>query len=373
MRSLLVFLLLGALGPGRPAASGAEPDGMSLEEVLRIPKVDTHAHIMGFGDSGEEEFVAFLEAHNFTWLDVCVHGLQPDLLRQEIALAQRFHDRHPQRVAWVTSFDLSGWGGTDWERRTIEALGSDFDRGAVGVKVWKEIGMELKDPSGRYVMIDDPRFGGILDFIASRGRTLTAHIGEPHNCWLPLASMSIDGDRDYFRDHPQYHGYLHKEIPDYWKQVKARDRLLERHPRLRVVGCHLGSLEYDVDQLAKRLDRHPNFAVDMAGRIVHFQVQDRDKVRRFILAHQDRLLYGTDNMIGGEEGKGPFDVARAVKDFDAVYRLDYAYFATDDELSVTEVRPGYKTRGLKLPASVIRKIYHDNAVRWYPGLTTAGE
>ena len=53
-----------------------------------------------------------------------------------------------------------------------------------------------------------------------------------------------------------------------------------------------------VDELAKRLDRYPNFAVDTAARIVHFQVQDQKKVRSFILKYQDRLLYGTDNEVG---------------------------------------------------------------------------
>ena len=53
---------------------------------------------------------------------------------------------------------------------------------------------------------------------------------------------------------PQYHGFLHPEVPGYEKQIQARDNLLARHPRLKVVGCHLGSLEYDVDEIAKRLE-----------------------------------------------------------------------------------------------------------------------
>jgi len=35
------------------------------------------------------------------------------------------------------------------------------------------------------------------------------------------------------------------------RQLQERDRLLARHPKLRVVGAHLGSLEYDVDEIAK--------------------------------------------------------------------------------------------------------------------------
>ena len=120
--------------------------------------------------------------------------------------------------------------------------------------------------------------------------------------------MTVDGDRRYFAAHPEYHGLLHPEIPNYEAQVAARDRMLERHPTLRVVGCHLGSLEYDVDELAKRLDKYPNLAVDLSARIVHLQIQPRDKVRAFLVKYQDRLLYGTDVQFGrgsGAAGRGP--------------------------------------------------------------------
>jgi hypothetical protein len=31
------------------------------------------------------------------------------------------------------------------------------------------------------------------------------------------------------------------------------------------------------------------------------------------------------------------------------------------------VRAGFKSRGVALPASVLRKIYFENAKAWYPG------
>ena len=154
--------------------------------------------------------------------------------------------------------------------------------GAVAVKVWKDVGMVLKDPDGKYVMADDARLDPVFSALAKQGRTLVAHLGEPRNCWLPVDQMTVDGDRRYFAAHPEYHGLLHPEIPNYEAQVAARDRMLERHPTLRVVGCHLGSLEYDVDELAKRLDKYPNLAVDLSARIVHLQIQPRDKVRAFL-------------------------------------------------------------------------------------------
>ena len=50
--------------------------------------------------------------------------------------------------------------------------------------------------------------------------------------------------------------------------LAARDRILSRHPKLRVIGCHLGSSEQDLSQVAKRLDAFPNYAVDVASRVI---------------------------------------------------------------------------------------------------------
>ena len=76
--------------------------------------------------------------------------------------------------------------------------------------------------------------------------------------------------------------------------LTARDRVLARYPKLRVVGCHLGSDEDDLDRLAKRLDAYPNFAVDTAARVRYFARGDRDQVRQFLTRYQDRILYATD-------------------------------------------------------------------------------
>jgi predicted TIM-barrel fold metal-dependent hydrolase len=201
-----------------------------------------------------------------------------------------------------------------------------------------------------------------------QNRTLVAHLGEPRNCWLPVDQMTVDGDRRYFSSHPEYHGLLHPEIPNYEAQIAARDRMLDRHPGLRVVGCHLGSLEYDVDELAKRLDKYPNFAVDLSARIVHLQIQPRDKVRAFLLKYQDRILYGTDLQFGRGSGAAGADIEAQLARMTATYESDAAWFATDQVLPLERIRAGFTSRGVALPATALRKIFYENATRWYPGL-----
>jgi predicted TIM-barrel fold metal-dependent hydrolase len=155
--------------------------------------------------------------------------------------------------------------------------------------------------------------------------------------------------------------FLHPEYPSYEDQINARDHLLELNPDLRFIGCHLGSLEYNVDELAKRLDRFPNMAVDMAARISHLQYQsvtDREKVRNFCIKYQDRLMYGTDL----DDGRAD-DGEKLGKILHDTWLADWKFFVTDEEMSTGQFDGKFK--GLKLPAEVVDKIFSENAIKWY--------
>jgi len=358
------LVVLAARPSGEPAPQAGREGLMTVADVMKMPKIDAHAHI---GDTSLDRlapFVSFLERHNLKWLTICTGGMNGARLERQIVAAQEAHRAHPARIAWATSFNLENWGEPDWSKAALNTIAKGFSQGAVAVKVWKDIGMELKDPDGRFVMIDDARMDAVLGAVAAQGRPLVAHLGEPRNCWLPLDQMTVASDRRYFASNPQYHGLLQPQIPDYARQNAARDAMQDRHPSLKVIGCHLASLEYDVDEVAKRLDKYPTLAVDLAARMVHLQIQPRDKVRAFILKYQDRLLYGTDLQFGG----GDADPAPALARLLADYESDAAWLATDRDVPVARAREGFTSKGLALPGSVLRKIYYENARTWYPGV-----
>ena len=224
--------------------------------------------------------------------------------------------------------------------------------------------MVEKDSVGNLIMIDNPRFDPVIQFIIDQKKTVLGHLGEPKNCWLPVEQMTVNNDKEYFKNHPEYHMYLHPEYPSYEDQINARDRFLARHPDMRFVGAHLGSLEYDADSLAKRLDRFPNMAVDMAARVCHLQYQskiNREKVRNFMIKYQDRLIYGSD--LGMSETSSAEEAKTRLH---KTWVQDWKYFVTDYDCSVDEVDGEF--RGLKLPKAVIDKIYYSNAVKWF-GIT----
>jgi predicted TIM-barrel fold metal-dependent hydrolase len=141
--------------------------------------------------------------------------------------------------------------------------------------------------------------------------------------------------------------------------IQARDHMLEQNPQLRVVGAHLGSLETNLDELGKRLDRYPNFAVDVAARTVYLTLQPREKAREFLIKYQDRIVYGTDLDL-----RAPDDPAAAEKTWLKHYAMDWAFFSSSGNVTYR----GKEVKGLALPPPVLHKLYHDNAVHWIPGI-----
>jgi len=328
-----------------------------LPDFASFPKIDAHVHIRTYDPSFVEQAIT----DHFQLLTIVTRSSRQSFIDEQFKYAAFQRNKFPSTVFFTTTFSMEKFGTPEWQDQTINQLKRDFASGAIAVKVWKDIGMTFRDFKGNFIMIDDPRFDPILDFIVSEGKSLVAHIGEPRNCWLPLDSMTVNSDREYFKNHPEYHMYLHPDYPSYEEQIFSRNHMLEKHPGLRVVGAHLGSLEWDVDKLAKCLDRYPNFAVDMAARICHFQVQDREKVRNFIIDYQDRILYGTD--LGVQENSDMVAIRKRLHD---VWLEHWKYFTTDEEMTSKNVKD--KFRGLKLDKKVLTKIYYKNAKNWYPGL-----
>lgn len=126
---------------------------------------------------------------------------------------------------------------------------------------------------------------------------LLTHLGEPRNCWLPIEEMTSKRNQAYYTNNPEFHPYMHPEIPSYEKQIEARDNLLNLFPNLLLIGAHLGSMEWSVKEIALMLDKYPNFAVDLSSRLGHIQLQSRedyDTVRNFFINYADRIIYGTD-------------------------------------------------------------------------------
>jgi predicted TIM-barrel fold metal-dependent hydrolase len=320
-----------------------------------FPRVDTHIHI----HRDAPALVSAIKESNWRGLDIVVcpaSGDEPFDLEEKLLATRKVARESEGTLAWASTFDARGFEGPGFSERTIERLNRSFDERAIGVKIWKNIGMAIKSKSGAYLLPDDPALLPIYEAIGRADRTLIAHLAEPDGAWLPLDDKNPEFA--YYSKNLQWHMFGKPGAPIKEAILTARDKVLARFPKLRVVGCHLGSDEDDLKRLARRLDTYPNFAVDTAARVRYFARGDRDQARDFLTRYQDRILYATDFSL--RDG----DPSAAARSLQATHDRDWEFFSRGDAMDYA----GRRTRGLELPEGVLRKIFRENALRWLPGL-----
>ena len=338
----------------RLAPSAALVATAHAAEAPDFGRIDTHIHI----HRDAPALVAAIKDANWRGLDIVVcpaSGDEPFDLEDKLRATLKVQRSSSGVLAWASTFDARGFEEPNFADRTIARLQQSFADAAIGVKIWKNIGMSIKAKSGAYLLPDEPALLPIYESIERADRTLVAHLAEPDGAWKPLDTKNPEVS--YYSSNPQWHMFGKAGAPVKENILKARDRVVARYPKLRVVGCHLGSNEDDLKSLAKRLDAYPNFAVDTAARVRYFARGDREQVRQFLTHYQDRILYATD--FGFREQ----DASAAGRSLQTTHDRDWALFSGKDMMDYA----GQRTQGLALPDSILRKIFRENALRWLPG------
>lgn len=245
------------------------------------------------------------------------------------------------------------WGhlkNPDFGRAMAEELEKIALEGAKGVKLWKNFGLKERTIDGKLLAMDDPRLDPVWDVCAKYKLVVAIHTADPPAFFLP-----VDGKNERFDElarKPEW-SFNSPELPTFSAILAQRDRLFARRPDVRFVALHLGELAHDLPKADLLLTQRPNVTLDIAQRIDELGRQPR-AARAFILKHQDRILYGTDNTDG-------------LKDLDKV-RIYWQFLETADEYfdyhSPGKSRKGlWKIYGIELPDNVLQKIYYSNAAR----------
>jgi predicted TIM-barrel fold metal-dependent hydrolase len=349
----------GDRGPVTLTEKLAVSGGFTLAELrsfAAFEPIDTHTHVRRV-DPGFNAMLDRLQVHLLDILIVNDRDPEQNNLRDERREAEAFTRSRNGRAALCTTFDPYRFNDPGFATSAIKDLDDDFANGAIAVKLWKNVGMEIKDAKGKYILPDDPVLTPIYNDIAARNKTLIAHIAGPDSGWAPPNPASPD--YSYYAESPEWYMFGKPNLPSKEKILAARDHVLDQHPNLRVVGAHLGSLESNFPSLEDHLDRYPNFAVDVAGRLPYLALLPRNQAISFILKYQDRLIYATDLELHDSDSA----VAR-MRFWEDTYAREFRFLSTNDTVQFETV----KVQGLALPNSVLRKIYHDNAVRWIPGI-----
>jgi predicted TIM-barrel fold metal-dependent hydrolase len=323
-------------------AKGADAD---------FERIDTHTHI----HRTIPPLLAAMEKAGWKGLSICDSRERADeasALPEMIRGTRQAVAESKGRLAWATTFDPRAFEAADFAAWVNEGLRQNFAQGALAVKIWKNVGMEVRSRFGEYLLPDHPVFAPILESIQRADKTLLTHLADLDVAWKPVDAANPDSG--YYRSHPEWLMYGREGAPTKETILKARDRILARHPKLRVIGCHIGSSEEDLGRVAKGLDTYPNYAVDVASRVRFLARQDREEVRQFMLKYSERVLYATDYSPGAGNDEG------AARSFLSTHEQEWSFFASGELLRFRD----REVRGLALPAKVLRRIFHENAVRW---------
>ena len=328
---------------------------MPVSSSCQMKLIDAHIHYCG----DHPDCVQALEALDVKLLNVCVAyspGGWLDQKERYRGLAKAF----PGRYAWCTSFDPPDFAAAGYAERVIAGIEADYADGACACKVWKNIGMELRKPSGDYVRIDDPLFQPLFDYLGRAGRPVLMHIGEPRECWLPLDPSSAH--YGYYSTHPEWHMHGRPGIPSYESLIAARDLVVERNPKVRFIGAHLGSLEHDLSEVARRLDRYANLMVDTGARMINLMRAERSDARDFLTRYADRVIYGSDFFEERSQAALDLDARRKnIVLLGQAQGAERAFLESTDMVSYD----AHTFPGLGLPAAVVQKLIIENAHSCY--------
>ena len=362
--SCALFIIQGSVTSQPLAKDQIEFSESSLSapfsEFADLKKIDVHAHYR----YDRNFLIPFLEEMNMQSLLVDVVRTDRGVEKRSWQPYLQMQANYPSYFYLCSGFNAQGIDDPDYAQKIIAHLDLEIKQGARMVKVWKNFGMVHKDQSGEYVQIDDKRLQPIWDFLIEKKIPVIAHIGEPLQAWTPLDSLNPH--HGYFKNNPQYHAYLHPEIPRYETIMGARDAWLARNPDLVVVAAHFGSMSHDVAEVAKRLDKFPNLSVEPGARFGDLARQDPSKVRDFFIKYQDRILYGSDLGISEPADDQSEEAQRRNEDFvTSILKLHWKFFSSEGEMLFDSpmVPITIPTTGLALSKSVLSKVYYENAAR----------
>ncbi len=352
---------------------GWQPDGNEVPwmpaTLLRLPRtnitrakypaIDFHNHTGSLRT--REQYDAVVKALDSVGVGAVVNlnGGTGDELDAVLKAGEPYRDR----VANFVTFNGVGINEPGWSERFAALMERGFKAGAMGMKVSKQLGQELRNPDGSYIQADDPRLDPIWAMAAKYQKPVLIHLSDSIGRFYPISPKNERYEAGLWHQRGDTSGNLYASGPSNEVIERARENMHRKHPKTTFVNAHLAMLYYDPAKVAKFLDTFPNAQVDISA-----TVQDLGRAPRlwrdFLIKYQDRVVFGTD----GNGGSNP----------DTFWIPHFRYLETFDEYfeHPAQIRlPGgspahgrWNISGVSLPDEVLRKIYFENALKYLPTL-----
>ena len=256
--------------------------------------------------------------------------------------------RHPKRFVVFANLDFAGIDDPKWTARAVAQLEDDVRHGAQGLKIFKNLGLTVKDSRGKRVAVDDVRLDPIWEKCGELGIPVLIHSGEPKPFFDPIDRFNerwLELKQFPYRARPP------EKYPTWEEVMGEQHRMFAKHPKTKFIDAHLGWLGSDLARLGRLLDRLPNVYTEIAAVPSELGRQPRN-ARAFLEKYSDRVMFGKDTWAPSE------------------YAFYFRLLETDDEYFESDRKRHafWRVYGLDLPDPVLKKIYYRNALKVIPGI-----
>jgi len=250
------------------------------------------------------------------------------------------------RILVFTNIDFSGIDNPGWTKHTVAQLESDVKMGAAGLKIYKDLGLEVKDKNGKRLSVDDPRLDPIWEKCGQLKIPILIHTGEPS----PFFDRADSNNERWLelKTHPG-RARPSSEYPSWKTVMDEQHHIFSKHKQTIFIDAHFGWMANNLQALGAMLDTMPNVYIEFAAILEEIGRQPKN-ARKFFIKYQDRILFGKDT----------WNVAE--------YGFYFRMLETEDEYFPPQRKyhAFWNMYGLGLPDDVLRKIYYKNALRIFP-------
>lgn len=326
----------------------------------KYPFIDVHSHQWRMDTQNLDSLVAEMDSLNLAVLvNLSGRGLsvvfnpenrtvadETEFLRKSLENIRK--SGYSDRLLVFTNIRFEGFGEQDWAEQTIKQLEEDVKMGAKGLKIYKELGFDVKDQTGQRVAVDDPRLDPIWEKCGELGIPVLIHSGDPFQFWLPKDKYNERWLE--LKEHPER--YRDPAVYPPWEQImNEQHNVFRKHPKTIFISAHLGWMGNDLARLGKLLDEIPNMYTEIGAVLAELGRQPRF-AREWFIKYQDRVLFGKD-LWAPPEYHVYFRVLETADEYFDYYRRRHAF---------------WKMYGLDLPDEVLKKLYYKNALKIIPGI-----
>ena len=332
------------------------PSSLKVEgEIIKKAKftfIDVHSHLWNMPLMDLNELVAEMDEINMGYIvNLSGSGFGPQAAKDAYfdKSTENIKENQPGRIGLFVNVDFNSIDLENHIENQVSIIRDAVAKGAIGLKVYKGLGLTNKDSKGNRVAVDDKRLGPIWEVCGELGIPVLIHSADPFQFW-----QDKDGQNERWfelKEKPNRYYGDSNFIPPFEDIIKEQHTIFERHKKTTFINAHLGWMGNDLKRLGEHLDRYPNVVTEFGAVIAELGRQPKT-ARQFFIDYQDRIMFGKDSY-NKEEFYTYFRVLESDDEYFSYFRKRHAF---------------WKMYGLNLPDEVLKKVYYENALKLFPSI-----